>query len=93
MILAALFPNRSNFFLFVSGIDKNAVLQYVVTGCTIALYRSRAACIVSMGRMRLSSPSLLDVFFCKLYEHGQSVTAMDPDGHPSIYTYQYCLWV
>ena len=62
MILAAArFSNRSNFFLFVSDIDKNAVLQYVMTGCTIALYRSRDAWIVSMGRIRLSSPSLLDI--------------------------------
>ena len=52
----------SNFFLFVSDMDKNAVLKYVVTGCTIALYRSRAEWIVSMGRIRLSSPSLLDAF-------------------------------
>ena len=62
MFLAALFSNRSNFFLFVSDIDKNAIIQYVMTGYTIALYRSRAAWIVSMGRIRLSSPSLLDAF-------------------------------
>ena len=60
IILVALFSNLSNFLLFVSGMNKNAVLQYVVTGCTIALYRSRAACIVSIGRIHLNRPSLLD---------------------------------
>lgn len=39
IILVALLSELSNLFLLVSGMNKNAVLPYDVTGCTIALYR------------------------------------------------------